>query len=351
LFGTPVPERVASNIHQETQSFAIFGELTHRFLKRWELTAGVRLTYDQRDVDIEALGWDASTTRNQFVSATTARKLILFNTIPRQNVKKSWLQPSGRLALSYAIDEDQRLYASGSRGFKGGEFNGGALFDPAEAILTDPEFVTSFEFGYKGRLLDGRLQFNASAFYMEFDDQQVFILASRNLPLQALANAGGSEIKGFEAELHLLLTESWLFQFGLGYLDARFRDFKDPLNPTKDLSGNRLAHAPKWSVNGLVQYDWPFELGVVRAQTDFFWTSKRFFTADNNQDLTQKAYGVVNGRLAFISHNRKYEGAVWVKNLFDKDYFTGGSEVEALGFNGFQVGDPRTIGLTLAINF
>jgi len=40
-----------------------------------------------------------------------------------------------------------------------------------------------------------------------------------------------------------------------------------------------------------------------------------------------------------------------IQNLFDKDYFTDGAEVKALGFNGFQVGDPRTIGLTLAINF
>ena len=351
LFGSTVPEGVASNIHQETQSFAIFAELTHAFLKRWELTAGVRLTYDQRDVDIEALGWDATTTRNQFVSEATARQLILFNTIPKQSVKKSWLQPSGKLALSYAIDDDQRIYVSGSRGFKGGEFNGGAVFDPAEATLTDPEFVTSFELGYKSRMLDGRLQFNASAFYMEIDDQQVFVLASRELPLQALTNAGKSEIKGFEAELHWLLGESWLFQLGLGYLDARFREFKDPLNPNNDLSGNRLAHAPKWSINGLVQYDWPLELGVVRAQTDFFWTSKQFFTADNNRNLTQNAYGVVNGRLAFISHDQKYEAAIWVKNLFDKDYYTGGFELEAIGFNSFQVGDPRTIGLTLAINF
>ncbi len=351
LFGTPVPEGVASKIHQETQSFAIFAELTHAFSKRWELTAGVRLTYDERNVDIEALGWDASTTRNQFISETTARELILFNTIPRKNVKKSWLEPSGKLALSYAIDDDQRIYVTGSRGFKGGEFNGGALFDSAEANLTDPEFVTGFELGYKSRLLNGRLQFNASAFYMEYDDQQVFILASRELPLQALANAGGSEIKGIEAELHWLLGESWSFQLGVGYLDARFSDFIDPLNPANNFSGNRLVQAPEWSVNGLVQYDWPFELGLIRAQTDFFWASKRFFTTDNNENLTQEAYGIVNSRLAFISPDHKYEAAIWVKNLLDKDYFTGGFDVEAFGFNGFQVGDPRTIGLTLAVNF
>lgn len=104
-------------------------------------------------------------------------------------------------------------------------------------------------------------------------------------------------------------------------------------------------------MSGLVQYDWPFELGVTRVQADFFWASKRFFTADNNRNLTQKAYAVVNGRLAFISYDRKYEATVWVKNLFDKDYFTGGSDFEAFGFNGFQVGDTRTIGLTLAVNF
>lgn len=342
---------MASKIHQKTQSFAVFGELTHRFLDKWQLAAGLRLTYDKRNVDMEALGWDATTTRNRFVSEQTAREHFLLNTIPLQNRKDNWLQPSGRLALSYEIANEQIVYASFARGFKGGEFNGGALFNPAEATLTNPEFVNSFELGYKGRLFDNRLQLNASVFYMQFDEQQVFILASQQLPLQALANAASSEVKGVEAELQWLANQNWLFQLDIGYLDAKFDTFTDPIDPTNDLSGNRLPNSPKWSINGLVQYDWLLDVGTVRVQTDFVWYEKQFFTARNNPVLSQEPYGVVNGRLAFMTHDRKYEIALWVKNILDEDYFTAGFDQEALGWDVLSVGDPRTIEATLVVHF
>ena len=298
LFGTSAPEGVASDLHQQTQSFAVFGELSYKFWKQWNITTGLRWTYDRRKIDFEALGWDATTTLNQFVSEEVARSNLLFNTIPRTHIENDWNDFSGRIALDYAFNKDQLAFVSASRGFKGGEFNGGALFNIAEATLTDPEYVTSYEIGYKGRLLDGRLQLNATAFYTNYDDQQVFVPASQNLQVQALVNAGKSEIKGLELEMQLLLSESWYFRFGAAYLDARFKEFSNPFDPGADLSGNRLPDAPKWNINGLVQYDWPVELGIVRAQTDFFWNSKQFFTANNNSTLSQSDYGIVNGRLA-----------------------------------------------------
>jgi len=351
LFGTSAPEGIASDLQQQTQSFAVFGELSYKLLKQWNITAGLRWTYDRREIDFEALAWDATTTRNQFVSENSARSHFLFNTIPLTHIESDWNDLSGRIALDFEINQDQLLFVSASRGFKGGEFNGGALFNVAEASLTNPEYVNSIELGYKGRLLDGRLQLNSTAFYTQYDDQQVFVPAGQNLQVQALVNAGKSEIKGLELEMQLLLDESWFFRFGGAYLDARFTQFTNPFNSASDLSGNRLPDAPKWNINGLVQYDWPLEQGTVRTQTDFFWNSKQFFTADNNSTLAQSAYGIVNGRLAFISYDEKYQLSVWVKNILDEEFFTFGTPIEILGWNILGVGDPRTVGVTLTVNF
>jgi iron complex outermembrane receptor protein len=351
LFGTPIPEGIASDLQQQTQSFAVFGEFNYRFWQRWNLTAGLRWTYDRRKIDIEALGWNATTTRNQYVTEEIARENFLLNTIPRSHLENDWNDFSGRIALDYAVNQDQLVFVSASRGFKGGEFNGGALFNIAEATLTNPEFVNSVELGYKGRLWDGRLQLNTSVFYTVFDDQQVFVRAGQNIPLQALVNAGKSEIKGFELEIQLLLSEAWYFRFGAAYLDARFKQFSNQFDPTTNFSGNRLPDAPKWNINGLVQYDWHFALGIVRAQTDFFWNSQQFFTSDNNPIMAQEAYGIVNGRLAFISDKKNYQIAVWAKNILDQEYFTFGSPVEAFGWNILGVGEPRTVGVSFSLSF
>ncbi len=351
LFGTAAPEGIASDLQQQTQSFAVFGELSYKFWEQWNITAGLRWTYDRRKIDFESLAWNASSTRNQFVTEGIARNHLLFKTIPRTHIENDWNDLSGRIALEYEMNRDQLLFVSASRGFKGGEFNGGALFTKAEATLTDPEYVNSIELGYKGRLLDGRLQINATAFYTRYDDQQVFVPAGQNLQVQALVNAGKSEIKGLELEMQLLLDEAWYFRFGAAYLDARFTEFTNPFDPASDLSGNRLPDAPKWNVNGLVQYDWSLDLGTIRAQTDFTWSSKQFFTADNNSILSQSAYGIVNGRLAFISYDEKYQLSVWVKNILDEEYFTFGTPIEVLGWNILGVGDPRTVGVTLGMSF
>lgn len=350
LSGSPVPEGIASDIEQQMQSFAAFGEISFQFLEHWKLTAGLRWTYDRRKVAIDALLWDATNTKNQYVSKAAARNNLLFNTIPPTHPEKDWNDFSSRMVLEYAFGVDQTAFASASRGFKGGQFNGGA-FTSAEATLTNPEYVNNFELGYKGRLFDGRLQLNTTAFYSAFDDQQVFLLINQNLPQQKLVNAGASEIKGVEAEIQGLLDQGWFFRIGAAYLDARFTEFTDPLNPAADFSGNRLPDAPKWNVTGLIQYDLPTGLGIFRAQSDFFWNSRQFFSAANDPALSQNAYGVVNARLAWTSNDQNYQVSVWVKNIADEEYFTFGTSLKTFGWNIMGVGDPRTIGVTLRMNF
>ncbi|MCK9606192.1 MAG: TonB-dependent receptor [Methylomonas sp.] len=350
LFGSKTPEGVGSDIEQSTQSFAAFGEFSWQFLQSWKLTTGLRWTYDRRRVGINALAWNASTTRNRYVSPELARQYRSFDTIPETRLEKKWNDFSSRIVLEYAFTADQFGYISGSRGFKGGEFNGGALLTPDEATLTNPEYVSSFELGYKGRLLNEHLQFNATAFYAILDDQQVFILAGRTLPLQKLANAGQSESKGLELDMQGLF-DAWYVRLGASYLDARFNEFVDPFNPAADFSGNRLPDAPQWKITGLLQYDWSTQLGIFRAQSDFFWNSKQFFTADNNPLLVQSAYGIVNARLAWLSNDNRFQASVWVKNIADQDYFTFGTPITAYGWHILGVGDPRTIGVTLAVNF
>ncbi len=353
IFGSPYPEGIASNIEQQTLSFALFGELNYRFLEKWAVTAGLRWTYDRRKVDIAAAGWNATTTKNHYVTQAIAQQNFIpgTQTIPLTRVENDWNDFSGRLALEYSVDHDQMIFASASRGFKGGEFNGGALFDVSEATLTNPEYVNNFEIGYKGRLLDGRLQLNATAFFSLFEDQQVFVSTNQTLQLQSLVNAGQSEIKGIEFESQLLLSDAWYFRFGAAYLDARFTEFTDPFDATEDFTGNRLPDAPKWSLNGLVQYDLPIEYGIIRAQGDFFWNSKQFFSPQNDPVIAQEAYGIVNARIAFLGHNEKYQIAVWVKNIFDQQYFTFGAPLQAFGWNIMGVGDPRTAGVSLYVNF
>ena len=70
--------------------------------------------------------------------------------------------------------------------------------------------------------------------------------------------------------------------------------------------------------------------------------------------ISQKAYTLVNGRVTWTSHNDKFSIGAFVKNVFDKTYFT--EVLESGAFNpqlvaqGY-VAPPRTYGLTASVNF
>ena len=130
------------------------------------------------------------------------------------------------MVLDYAVAEDVMLYASASRGFKGGEFNPGAAFFAEEYGIADPEYIVAWEAGIKSTLLNGALRLNAAAFYYNFEDQQVFTLASGGglgIPVQTLTNAGESEIRGMEVEVQYQPSIAWYFQLGVGVLDSEFK--------------------------------------------------------------------------------------------------------------------------------
>ena len=118
-------------------------------------------------------------------------------------------------------------WAGVARGFKGGDFNGGALFAPTEANITGPEYVTSFEAGVKGATADRRFGFDAAAFYYDFSDQQVSILVpGSHATLQQLANAGKTGVKGIEGEITLRPADSLRIEARGAFTDARFVRFQ-----------------------------------------------------------------------------------------------------------------------------
>lgn len=229
----------AQVIEQETRSWALFGEVTRKFRERWTLALGMRWTQDEREAGIETWGTNAFGAQTSpaappafvpAVSATTvvtvpeARAAFLFPLIPPSAVEKRWREWSGRTSLSYEIDDDRQVFGSFSRGFKGGEFNGGALVLPGEVALTDPEFIDSYELGYKGTHLDGSLRLNATAFFMKYKDQQVLVNAPGTAGgglFSTLANVGRSEIKGVELELQYQPNAAWLVTLGGGATSTR----------------------------------------------------------------------------------------------------------------------------------
>src|SRR3546814_13883976 len=93
------------------------------------------------------------------------------------------------------------LYGQFARGYRSSAINGGALTNPADLNVANPEKLDSWEVGIKSQLFDRMLTFNASAFLYKFRNQQFINVVG--IGAQQLVNAGRSEIKGREIEAAL----------------------------------------------------------------------------------------------------------------------------------------------------
>ena len=216
---------------------------------------------------------------------------------------------SGRISASWTPLPGKLFYASVSRGFKSGGFNGGLVFSPIEVQPFDEESLTAYEIGAKTTFSDNRVQLNAAAFFYDYEDLQVFtqIAGAGGLPATVLTNAANAEISGFEAELALRPTENWDLRFGLALLDTDLIDFISFSgidangNPVfSDNSGNELVYAPDLTYNALGRYRWDLSGGSsISVQVDLDYTDEFFF--DTANDPTQKGNDVtiVNARLSW----------------------------------------------------
>jgi len=266
-------------------------------------------------------------------------------------LSRAWSRWSGRGVVSYNVTDHVLAYASIARGFKGGDYNGGALLSPSQSMIVDPEYVTAYELGAKASTPDGRVNVAASAFLYDFTNQQVSVLLpGSGATLQSLANAAKSRVKGLEADVTVTPVDHMFLQVKTGFLDAKFQRFAlDASNPGLNYDGNRIASAPKFSLAGIARYGAPLGDGIASAQTDVSYKSGHFFSVDNDPALYQKGYWLVNGSL--IYEMPRYRVTAWVKNIADTVYSVSGLANTSFGFSELIPGLPRTFGLTVSAKF
>lgn len=256
------------------------------------------------------------------------------------------------------------LFASYSKGFRSGSFNNGLVYSdqPNEnGTYVRPEFVDSYELGFKGDYLGGRMRLNGALFYMDYEDQQ--FVNQVGISAQ-LVNAGGAEIKGGELELTALATERLMFRAGLGILKTEYTELALPrlttvLDPTDtiDLAGNELVSSPEVNFNYAIDYELPIGASwSTRFNLNGNYVDDQWFSAYNDQDghagIRQDAYWQHNARVTFVSGDGKLAFSLWGQNILDEEYNVFAINLQGgFGYNYFMEGKPRTYGAEFTYSF
>ncbi len=284
-------------------------------------------------------------------------------------------EPSWSVGLRYVWTDDLMTYASVSTGVKSGAFN--LTHNPVQAfasqnLVADSEFMTNYEAGVKSTWLDGRLRLNMALFYMKYNDLQVSnycsTCGSAATGAFILSNAASVTSKGFEVELYAQPTDTLSLNAGIGYVDSIYDKFEGLNDPRPislggqgiiDASGNRLANAPKWTINATATHELPLRNDATWVtRLDYNYTDEfygAFRGALNTSDYLVPGYSLLNARIGYRSAGEEWSVYLWAKNLTDnhapnRRQFTNFPAGVVFGATQQYI-QPRTYGVSLNYSF
>ncbi len=319
--------------HVNTRSIAGFGQASYEIAEGTKLTAGLRYTSDRQSIAGKFVR-DNGVTGAYPSSSTTFNKL-------------TW-----RLAIDQQIGDDTLLYASATRGFKGGVYNAA---NPASASAR-PEVLDAYEVGLKTDFLDKLARFNIAAFHYAYKDIQIQHVQGGFIET---LNAGKARLTGVDAELSIKPATGLRLRGNLSWLpEAKYLTFNpapistpnpaggNVINSNGDASGNRVVRAPKFTYTAAIDYtksigdDATFDFNLT-------WNHSSGFVWEPDNRVTQAAYGLLQAQagLTFGAYNI----SVWAKNITKSDYYV---FVNQSQFGDSAVpGAPRTYGISAGFKY
>ena len=326
---------------QKTYGVAGYGQLSYELLDGLKLTAGGRYSTEKKALN-DTFQLDFSRPYNP------GDALIPTVGFPR-NLHDRFSRFTPTATLEYQIDKTVFAYFTYGQGFKSGGYTFG-VNQPAYR----PEKITSYEGGIKSTLAGGAVTANLIGFHYDYSDLQVTQVRGNT---SVTENAATAKVNGIELELAVRPIHSLTIGGNLAYLDSKYDKFvtTDPTNLAaglQDLSGNRLAQAPKVSFNVYVQQSWTIHDYELSARADDNYIGYQYFTPFENPLIAQKAYDVASASLTLRSAaNWSVEG--YVHNLGDTKAIQQ-TYVSSTLFRIPVLGTlipPRTYGVTLGYNF
>jgi len=354
---------------QKTLSYAVYAQTGYSFTNRLSISGGMRYTFENKRFSRQAEQHQANPNApdyNLFGGFGHGPGAIPPDSFPGNGRRLTdirgaygdWSAFTPRLGVEYRWSQDVMSYASVSRGFKSGGFNGRAneASNPDQRAPYNPEYAWTYELGTKTSWFNRQLFLNLDLFYNNYTDLQ---LASFSTPdngqtyLPLFTNAGKAVTRGLEFELSAYPFPGLEMYGSLGFTDAKFKEY---IERGVDVSHLRtLANTPKWTATFSTSYSISISNRNHRLQIggDINYQGKRFLTVSNLPDLLQSDYIVANAFITFQTHNQRWRISLGCKNLADERYMVAGLDASSRPFSvvtGF-FGDPRTWNLTLSARF
>jgi len=344
----------------DTESIAVFGEGSYALSDRLSVTAGLRVTEE----DKRGVAFNAGYTDDTFTTVAVVTS--------DYDQTETFSSVAPKLGFDYRFSDDVMGYVSVSRGFKSGGFNvrAQATAFPESAEPFDDEVLTVGEVGVKSVLAGRSLVLNAAAFYGDYEDIQVSTFTSFDSNGDGVddaffgnfLNAGSATVQGLEVEFDWASPAvGWFGLAGnLSYLDASPDEVLDA-NGDGFVDTQVISNAPEWTGALNANVDFPAWGGLVTGSVGYAYRDDSVLTNEGGPHprrpgqpllpIVQPSFGLVNAWVSWLSGDGTWQVTVVGKNLGDEEYLTNGYNIPVLGILQGSYGDPRTVTAALSYKF
>jgi outer membrane receptor protein involved in Fe transport len=255
------------------------------------------------------------------------------------------------LTPRFKLSRDVMLYARLASGYRAGgpNPNPGAVVPRA----FDPDKTKNYEVGFKGDFLEHHLSFDASAYYIDWNDIQLNLTQTvSGVRFSYKSNGGRAKSQGIELSVESRPLPGLTIAGWVVWNDAELSENLPPQSTVFGFSGDRLPFTSKFSGTLSIDQDFPVTAemtGFVGASVNYVSDRKGVFLGTTT--ISRDAFpGYTRADLRAGIKNDMWMADLFVNNLTDRRGVVWGG-LSATPTNSFYYIQPRTLGISLTRMF
>jgi len=320
---------------QEFKEYAVFTDLTYHFTDRFDVQFG---------------GRESQNRQNSYVAYTGPYAALFLGGSPTVYPSVHTKDDSFTYLVTprLKISRDLMLYARLASGYRpGGPNVNAAAFGLPASYQADK--TKNYELGVKGDVLDNRVSYDASLYYIDWNNIQL-ILYDAQSGAGYYTNAGGAKSQGAELSVEARPLRNLTLSAWVAYNDAQLTQAFPATSTAFGNSGDRLPFGSRLSGSFAMDEEFPVAgsiTGFVGGSVSYVGNRKGVFTGSSErQNFPSYARTDLHAGLKYGSWTLNF----FADNLADKRAALNGGigTLYPIAFNYIQ---PRTIGLTVAYRF
>jgi len=331
---TDIPLLARASLVSEYEELALFANATWHITDRFELSFGGRASENDQ-------------VASQVLDGILVGGLTTFDDAGSSESPFTW-----SVSPRFELNDEAAVYARVATGYRPGGPNVLPPGAPAGTPATyDSDSLTSYEIGLKAGTPDGRFSIDMAAYYLDWEDIQLFAVVN---DVGINTNGGTAVSKGVEFTALARPAEGLSLSLNGAYTDAYLTQDTDPI--VGGFDGDPLPYVPELSISLNGDFEWTV-MGDATAYIggDVAYTGERtgafnvrtpagdIREADSYVTLGLRA-GIDTGRWSAEIYGRNLTDERGVNSILSEDNVPNGAI-------GLSVIRPRTVGVAVGFEF